>query len=94
MNWRLLPRAVRDLAEIESFIRRYDPAAAASVASRLAKSFELLSRKPDIGRPLPRTGVREWSVPGLPYIIPYRTGPAGIEILRVWHTRRKAPEFW
>ena len=94
MNWRLLPRAVRDLMEIEAFIRRDDPAAAAAVAVRLAKSFELLARKPDIGRLTPRLGVREWSVPGLPYLIPYRTGPAGIEILRVWHTRRKTPESW
>lgn len=94
MKWRLLPRAVRDLEQIEEYVSRDNPGAAASVANRLVQSFHLLARSPDVGRPTARAGVREWSVPGLPYVVPYRVGPSGVEILRVWHTRRKSPEFW
>lgn len=65
MKWRLLPRALRDLRDIEAHVSADSPEAAAAIASRLRKAFDLISSRPDIGRPASRTGVREWSRSGI-----------------------------
>lgn len=93
MKFRLLPRAVRDLEEVHKFIEIDDPSAAAKVVERLIQSFELLAKRPEVGRPIAGRPVREWSVPGLPYLIPYVIRE-DIVILRVYHTRRKRPKRW
>lgn len=94
MKRRLLARAARDLADIEAYISADDPRAAAEVAQRIRKSLDLIAARPDIGRPSKVTSIREWSVPGLPYVIPYRVGDDRIDILRVFHTSRKRPDAW
>ena len=93
MTFRLLPRAIRDLEEVRSFIEADDPQVAAKLVDRLVQSFELLASRPEIGRPVAGRPVREWSVPGLPYLIPYVIREE-IVILRVYHTRRKRPKRW
>jgi toxin ParE1/3/4 len=92
MKQRILAAAARDLAEIEAYISL--DKAAKSVALRLRKAFELITDRPEIGRPTQFSDTREWSVPGLPYIIPYRFRRDRIEILRVWHTSRQRPDIW
>jgi addiction module RelE/StbE family toxin len=94
MKRRILARAARDLAEIEAYISTDNPEAARAVASRLRKAFELITARPEIGRPAQFPDTREWSVPGLPYVIPYRVRPNRIDILRVWHTSRERPPEW
>jgi plasmid stabilization system protein ParE len=93
MKFRLVPHAIRDLEEIQVFIGAEDPSAAARVVERLVQSFELLSTRPEIGRPIAGRPVREWTVPGLPYLLPYIVRE-DIVILRVYHTRRKRPKRW
>lgn len=94
MKRHILPRAVRDIAEIEAYINDENPAAAANVASRIRKAFDLITDRPDIGRPAPIPQLREWSIPGLHYIIPYRVRGDTVEILRVFHTSRQRPPRW
>jgi toxin ParE1/3/4 len=94
MKWRVLAKAAKDLAEIEAYISTDSRDAALSVASRLRKSFELVSTRPEIGRPTLVANIREWSVPGLPYLIPYRIQTDRVEIIRVWHTSRQRPTEW
>ncbi len=94
MKLRLLPRAARDLAEIRTYIATDDPDAAAAVATALRKSLALIAERPDIGRPGATPDIREWSVPRLPYVVPYRVRGDHVEILRVWHTRRNRPSEW
>ena len=94
MNRRILARAAKDLAEIEAYISMDSRDAAKAVASRLRKAFDLIASRPEVGRPTPIPGIREWSVPGLPSIIPYRVRSHRIEILRVWHTGRERPSEW
>lgn len=94
MKRRLLALAIRDLTEIRAYISANSPQAAATVAARLMRSFDLIAEKPESGRPTSRPNVREWSVPGLPYVIPYRVKVDHIEILRVFHTSRKRPTEW
>jgi toxin ParE1/3/4 len=95
MRLSLLPRAVRDLAAIEAYVsERGDPATARRVAARLRGALQLVAARPEIGRLYYEPDVREWSVPGLPYVIPYRIRGDNIEILRVFHSSRKRPEKW
>ena len=94
MKRQILAKAARGLAEIEAYISTDSPEAAKTVASRLRRSFDLITARPDAGRPTPFGDIREWSVPGLPYLIPYRIRPNRIEILRIWHTSRKRPPEW
>ena len=94
MKLRLLPRAVRDLAELRAYIAADDPDAAQKVAERLIKALKLIESRPDICRPTAGAATREWVVPGLPYIIPYRLKNGTVEILRIYHTRRNRPPEW
>ena len=90
----LLARALRDAEEIYGFIARDDPSAANSVIARITRSLRLIETNPNIGHPIPGKPSREWSVPGLPYLIPYRVRAGQIEVLRIYHTRRKKPKDW
>jgi len=94
MKRRLLTRAVQDLMELQAYMEAENPQAAEAVAARIRKSFDLITERPKIGRPTHRPDVREWSVPGLPYVIPYRVKAGTIEILRVFHSRRRRPDEW
>ncbi len=94
MRFKLLPRATRDLAEIQSYIRADNEHAAKAVALRLRDSLKLIASRPDLGRMHPNSPIREWSVPGLPYLIPYRIRGDVVEILRIFHTSRKRPDAW
>lgn len=94
MKFKVLPRAVRDLADIHAYIAADDGKAATAVALRLQKALELVTSRPEIGRPVPYTKIREWPVPSLPYVIPYRVRGDLVEILRFFHTSRRRPDSW
>jgi plasmid stabilization system protein ParE len=93
MKLRLLPRAIRDIQELNGYISRRD-AKAAGVVARIAKALRTIESNPFVGRPVEGRAVREWSVHGLPLVIPYRIETDAIEVLRVYHTRRKRPTQW
>jgi toxin ParE1/3/4 len=94
MKRRILAKAARDLANIEKYVSGDSPEAAAAIAVRLRKSFDLITARPEIGRPSEVPKIREWSVPGLPYMIPYRVRGDVVEILRVFHTSQQRPARW
>jgi plasmid stabilization system protein ParE len=94
MKIRLMRAAIRDLRETRTYIAQDDPKAAAQVAMRLERAITLIAERPDIGRPATDQPVREWSVPGLPFVIPYRISDDTIEIVRVFHTSRRRPPIW
>ena len=94
MKRRVLPRAARDIAEIEAYISVYSPQAAAAVAARIRKAFDLITDRPEIGRPTLHPRLREWPVPGLPCVVPCRVRGDLVEILRVFHTGRQRPPQW
>jgi toxin ParE1/3/4 len=90
----LLPAAIRDLKGLRAYIATDSPAAAASVAASINKTFALILERPGIGHPTPQRPTREWTVPGLPYVIPYRVAGNTVETLRVFHTKRGRPGEW
>lgn len=79
--------ALADLLEAQEHIAKDNPLAAHDVAQRVWDAAERLLDHPDIGRPGHVAGTREWLVTRTPYLIVYRVSE-GIEILRIWHTRR------
>ncbi len=94
MRIRLTKAAIRDLGEIRAYIAADDPAVARKVVAILDRSIMLIVERPRIGRPTAVPDIREWSVSGLPYVIPYRIAADAIEIVRVYHTRRQRPKEW
>jgi toxin ParE1/3/4 len=94
MKIRLMKAAIRDLREAQAYIAVDSPAAARQVVLRLQKAVELVASRPEIGRLSADKKMREWSVPGLPYVIPYRVVGDVLEVVRVWHTSRDRPEKW
>ena len=82
-------QALADLAEIERYIEQERPEAAERVAAHLGSSVEYLAEFPEMGRPGPRPGTRSLIIP--PYVISYRVRRARLEILSIWHGRRRGP---
>ncbi len=80
-------QAISDLAEIEDYIAHDKPKASERVANHLLSSVEHLAAFPQLGRPGRRPGTRELII--APYVITYRLRPDRLEILSVWHGRRR-----
>ncbi|GLS17867.1 hypothetical protein GCM10007874_08830 [Labrys miyagiensis] len=91
---RLLRRALNDIAELHKHIAKEDKIVARNVVERIDKALIAIRNNPNIGRPTQRPPIREWSVPGLSLVIPYRVKGTRVEILRVYHTRRRRPLRW
>lgn len=91
---RLTPQAANDLEEIEEYISRDNPDAAARLIQEIMETCELLGRHPEAGdeRPKLRKGLRGFPVGN--YIIFYRIMGNKVEILRVLHGARNMPKFF
>lgn len=85
-------RAERDADEITDYIAGDNPRAAVEVRDEIEQRVTLLADQPHLGRLGRREGTRELVIPGLPYIVAYRTRGEVVEILRVLHTSRMWPE--
>jgi addiction module RelE/StbE family toxin len=77
--------AVNQLGLIGGYIGQHNPAAAASIMKRLYNATDALTRFPMMGHEGRLPGTRELSVPGTPYIIPYRIAGDHIDVLAVFH---------
>jgi toxin ParE1/3/4 len=87
-----LSLAVRDLAEIRSYIAADNPAAARKLADRIKQSVSQLGEMPKIGRLGRVFGTRELVISPTPYIVVYRVRKNQVEILRVLHGAQKWPD--
>ena len=85
------PRAIRHLVALREYIASDSEQNAALVAQRILKSVDLLQTQPDMGRPGRLVGTRELVVPGTPYIVPYRVRSGRLELIAVFHGRRRWP---
>lgn len=82
-------RALDDLTEIADYIPVDDPATASRVIQCIHHSiFKTLANFPNGGRREPETGVREFAVPGLPYLILSIPLPDALDVIGVFHTSR------
>jgi plasmid stabilization system protein ParE len=84
--------ALDDLKQQLVHIAHDDPAAARSVAERIAAAVSLLAERA-IGRPRRVAGTYEKLVRGLPYIIAYSIEATdGGETISILHTARNWPD--
>jgi len=94
MSLVLLPLAAQDIAKAVSYLNKNDVHAVAPFRQTIIRSLRLIESNPKVGRHSRSPGVREWSIPDWPYLIPYRIVGDDVEILRIWHTRRRQPLDW
>ena len=84
-------RAIRHLVYLREHIEKDSEQNAALIASRILKTVDLLQTHPEMGRPGRVVGTRELVVPQTPCIIPYRVRRGRLELIAVFHGRRKWP---
>lgn len=77
-------RALRDLANIQSYIAKDSPLAASRMAVEIIAACDRLEQFPERGRPGLRRGTREITTVW-PFVIVYRVAGSEVEILSVWH---------
>jgi toxin ParE1/3/4 len=81
--------ALSDIEEIARYIAQHNPAAAARVISRIHHVIHrTIDRLPLSGRLNRADNTREFSVPGLPYLIIYRPVGDVVDVIAVFHTSR------
>jgi toxin ParE1/3/4 len=83
--------ALREIEALGEHIARENPAAAARTVTRIFEQVDVLETQPHIGRPGRIAGTRELVISRTPYIVPYRVGALGIEVLSVIHGARRWP---
>lgn len=89
-----LKTALKNLDDEAAYIAMDNPAAALAFVVAIQASVEHLGRFPAMGREGRIAGTREWPLPDLPYVIPYRIRNGRLQVLRVFHTRRQPPSTW
>jgi toxin ParE1/3/4 len=77
-------RALRDLANIQSYIAKDSPKSASRMAVELVAACDRLETFPERGRPGLKRGTRELTAVW-PYVIVYKVERGRIEILSTWH---------
>lgn len=83
--------AVSDLHHVREYIRKDNPIAAEKVGARIEETVSYLALYPELGRQGRRPNTRELIMADLPYRIVYRVVGNVVQILRVYHTKRKWP---
>ena len=89
-----LKTALKNLDEEAAYIALESPKAAATFVEAIQASVEKLAQFPAMGREGRLAGTREWPLPDLPYVIPYRIRNGRLQVLRIFHTRRLPPSMW
>lgn len=93
MSFRLSPKAVRDLEDIDSHIAVHDPRAAERTIDRLLDIARLIATTPGIGV------ARDDIAPGLrlhpagAYLLLYRIVRTRVEIVRIVHAARRREDL-
>lgn len=89
-----LKTALKNLDDEASYIAVDNPQAAIEFVKTIKACVEQLSQFPAMGREGRLPGTREWPLPDLPYVIPYRIRLGKLQVLRIFHTRRLPPSNW
>ena len=85
-------RALQQFRDAQEYIARDNPAAAGSVAGRIAQATRLLLTQPQMGRTGRVKGTREWVVMHTPYLLAYTVENDTVLILRVIHSKQDWPQ--
>ena len=94
MRVRWLRRALENLDAEAEYIAQDSHSAACEIFQYVKTSVDKLADFPAIGRPGRVPGTRELVIDRYPLIVPYRVVGNELQVLRVFHTRRKPPKAW
>jgi len=94
MKVRWLKAALNNLERIAEYIGHDNTDAARTTITRIRDASIHLSSYPEMGCKGRVHGTRELIIPGTPYIIIYRICNNSVEILRVFHSKQKSPEYF
>ncbi|WP_150603076.1 type II toxin-antitoxin system RelE/ParE family toxin [Pseudomonas fluorescens] len=89
-----LRKALKNLDDEAAYIALENPKAASEFVQDILTRVDHLARFPASGREGRLAGTREWALPDLPYLIPYRVRQGKVQVLRIFHTRRLPPSKW
>jgi toxin ParE1/3/4 len=84
--------ALGHLDAIGDWIAADNPHAAETMVRRIHGVVLGLREQPEMGRPGRVDGTRELVVAGTSYIVAYRLGPDAVDVLAVFHARRRWPD--
>jgi addiction module RelE/StbE family toxin len=85
-------KAVRHLADLQTYIERDKPQAAREVGAAIRKAVAYLAQYPHFGRPGRKAGTRELVIADTPYIVPYQVRDDHLIILAVLHGAQRPSE--
>jgi toxin ParE1/3/4 len=86
--WSPLARA--RLRDIQTFIAKDKPEAAARLATRIVAVVETLRQHPHLGRAGAEPGIRELVIGGTPYVVLYRVQGTRVTITTIWHGAQRS----
>ncbi|KMN82416.1 type II toxin-antitoxin system RelE/ParE family toxin [Chromobacterium alkanivorans] len=89
-----LRSALQNLQQETEYLAEENPAAAVALVKAVRVATNHLMDFPSTGRPGRVPGTRELVLEGFPYLIPYRVKDDQVQILRIFHTRRRPPKRW
>jgi plasmid stabilization system protein ParE len=76
-----------DLDWYRLYYRSIFAAGARKASKQYLRAVSNLLDNPRLGRPIDAHGVREYSIPRIPFSIIYRISDGRIEVLRIWDQR-------
>lgn len=87
--------ALNDLAlEMEYLSKEASEDIARKAYKSIQEKISNLNVFPSLGREGRIFGTRELVLTDYPYIVPYRVCNSRIEVLAIFHTKRKLPDTW
>lgn len=89
-----LEKAILEFDAALEFLAEKNPVAAKDLAKAVTNAVDLLPLNTLSGRPGRVKGTRELVIVRYQYIVPFRVVGEEIQILRVFHTKRKPPRKW
>ena len=94
MQLKWLRRALDELDEAAAYVAQDNPQIAGEMYWHIKRRIEVLRQFPELGRPGRVPGTRELVIDRFPFLVPYRIVGSEVQILRIFHTRRKPPRKW
>ena len=91
MRVRWLRKALVNLAAEAEYIAADDSLLALRMFDEVMAKVATLGDFPGLGRPGRVAGTRELVIERYPLLIPYKVKDGEVQVLRVFHTRRKPP---
>lgn len=94
LNIKWLEKALLEFDDALDFLAEKNQSSAENLAKIVTDAVNALEDQPHLGRPGRVKGTRELVINGYPYLIPFRVINNEVQILRVFHTKRKPPLKW